>query len=107
MTREQMTDIIRWVVGIFATTIATWAAAQGYASKETVIGLLNSETVIGFIVTIGMIVWGWIGRTPTNLVLSAAKLTEVKEIAMTSSELMRSVVAAKPEAKIVPMKMAA
>jgi len=101
MTREQLTDIVRWVIGIFATTIATWFAARGYASQETIVGLLNSESVVGFIVTVGMVVMGWMGRTPTNLVLSAAKLPEVKEIAMTSSELMQEVVAAKPEAKIV------
>lgn len=77
MSREQALSVARWVITTFGGFIAGIFAAKGWVDSDTILGILNSETVISLIATIITLVWGVFSHSPPAMVAALTKLPEV------------------------------
>lgn len=72
LTKAQITSGVRWAVTLLAGMVAGWFASKGWFTKEQVMSLLTSESVIAFLVSLVMLGLGQLGRTQSALVKDAA-----------------------------------
>jgi len=83
MTQDQVMSALRWFIATFGGAIAGWAAARGWASSDTILAILNSQTFLGVVGSIVALVFGQMARTPTALLTTVAKMPEVKQVVTT------------------------
>lgn len=83
MNREQAISAARWVVTTFGGFIAGFFAAQGWISSDTILSILNSETVIGILATVVTLIWGIFSHSAPSQIAAIARIPEVnnKELA--------------------------
>lgn len=77
MNREQAISAARWVVTTFGAFIAGMFAASGWISSDTVLAMLNSETIIGLLATVITLIWGLFSHSNSSQVTAVARIPAV------------------------------
>lgn len=102
MNQEQIKKAVRWVIATFGTFVAGWFAAKGWFTVDQVTSALNSEFVIGLIVSIISLAWSLVSGTEKNLVATVDGLPRVAGVITQPTPAGRELAEAVPSPNVVP-----
>lgn len=102
MNEEQVKSGVRWVISTFGGVVAGWFAAKGWFTIDQVTGLLNSPLVISGLSTLGVLIWGLITHTKTNMVAVVDKMPEVAGVVTKPTAAGQELAMSVPSPTVVP-----
>lgn len=104
---EQLKSIVRWLITAFGGGIAGWLAHRGFITTDQVMGILNSETFIGLVVSAISLVWGLFTHTQVNTIAAANAIPAVRGVITAPTAEGKALAEAVPAATVVPAGTAA
>lgn len=102
INKEQITSAVAWLVATVASGLTGWAIARGWDIGDTITAVFNSQSVIGTLVALGVLVVRWLAKTTPKLITMVDSMPNVAGVVTKSTTEGKALAASVPSPTVLP-----